>query len=122
MSLRTISSLGPLTGKTVIVRCDLNVPMSDGEITDDGRIRASIPTLRELIDAKIEGLGDWRREVLRRVRALIREVQHHPSRPIVLHLDLYQVHAWDPLTPVEETLSWFDDAVRGLTRLDRRTR
>lgn len=51
MSLRTINSLGQVTGKTVIVRCDLNVPMSDGEITDDGRIRASIPTLRELIDA-----------------------------------------------------------------------
>jgi phosphoglycerate kinase len=51
MSLRTISSLGTLTGKTVIVRCDLNVPMSDGEITDDGRIRASVPTIRELVDA-----------------------------------------------------------------------
>lgn len=27
-------------------------------------------------------------------------------------IDLYQPHAWDPLTPVEETLAWFDDAVR----------
>lgn len=51
MALRTISSLGPLTGKTVIVRCDLNVPMSDGEITDDGRIRASVPTITELTNA-----------------------------------------------------------------------
>src|SRR5690606_34137896 len=51
MTLRTISSLGSLSGKTVIVRCDLNVPMSDGEITDDGRIRASVPTIRELTDA-----------------------------------------------------------------------
>lgn len=51
MTLRTISSLGSLTGKTVIVRCDLNVPMGDGEITDDGRIRASVPTIEQLADA-----------------------------------------------------------------------
>lgn len=50
MALRTIESLGELTGKTVLVRCDLNVPLSDSAITDDGRIRASIPTIRELLD------------------------------------------------------------------------
>jgi phosphoglycerate kinase len=49
MTLRTIDSLGPLTGRKVIVRCDLNVPMDDGHITDDGRIRASLPTINELI-------------------------------------------------------------------------
>jgi aryl-alcohol dehydrogenase-like predicted oxidoreductase len=27
-------------------------------------------------------------------------------------IDLYQAHAWDPLTPIEETLRFFDDAVR----------
>ncbi len=46
--MRTIESLGSLTDKTVIVRCDLNVPLADGEITDDGRIRASLETIREL--------------------------------------------------------------------------
>ena len=51
MTLRTIDSLGPLEGKRVIVRCDLNVPLTDGTITDDGRIRASLPTLDLLIDA-----------------------------------------------------------------------
>jgi phosphoglycerate kinase len=51
MTLRTIDSLGPLAGKNVIVRCDLNVPLQDGLITDDGRIRASLPTLNTLIQA-----------------------------------------------------------------------
>lgn len=49
MSLRTIDSLGPLAGKHVIVRCDLNVPLKDGQITDDGRVRASLPTLNALL-------------------------------------------------------------------------
>lgn len=51
MSLRTIASLGELRGKRVIVRCDLNVPLKDGQITDDGRIRASLATLNDLIHA-----------------------------------------------------------------------
>jgi phosphoglycerate kinase len=51
MSLRTIEDLGSLTGKTVVVRCDLNVPLKDGQIADDGRIRASLPTLNALIHA-----------------------------------------------------------------------
>ena len=51
MTLRTIESLGALTGKTVLVRCDLNVPLKDGVITDDGRVRASLPTINALIYA-----------------------------------------------------------------------
>ncbi|MCU1442332.1 MAG: Phosphoglycerate kinase [Cryobacterium sp.] len=50
MTLRTIESLGSLAGKRVIVRCDLNVPLEDGRITDDGRVRASLPTLNALIN------------------------------------------------------------------------
>ncbi|WP_427868939.1 phosphoglycerate kinase [Leucobacter luti] len=49
--MRTIDSLGPLRSRTVIVRCDLNVPLADGVITDDGRIRASLTTIRELREA-----------------------------------------------------------------------
>ena len=49
MPLRTLDSLGSLAGKRVIVRCDLNVPLKDGVITDDGRVRASLPTLNALI-------------------------------------------------------------------------
>jgi phosphoglycerate kinase len=51
MSLRTLDSLGDLAGKRVIIRCDFNVPLKDGVITDDGRLRASLPTLNALLDA-----------------------------------------------------------------------
>lgn len=49
--LRTIENLGSLDGKRVIVRADLNVPLDEGMITDDGRIRASLATITELRDA-----------------------------------------------------------------------
>lgn len=49
--MRTLDSLGDLRSKTVVVRCDLNVPLKDGVITDDGRIRASLTTIRELREA-----------------------------------------------------------------------
>jgi phosphoglycerate kinase len=51
MALRTLDSLGSLAGTRVIVRCDLNVPLKDGIISDDGRVRASLPTLNALINA-----------------------------------------------------------------------
>ena len=51
MALRTLETLGSLAGTRVIVRCDLNVPLKDGVITDDGRVRASLPTLNALINA-----------------------------------------------------------------------
>ncbi|PUA80001.1 phosphoglycerate kinase [Nocardioides currus] len=46
-----IASLGDLTGKRVLVRSDLNVPLDGTTITDDGRIRASVPTIEQLSDA-----------------------------------------------------------------------
>ncbi|HET8613904.1 MAG TPA: phosphoglycerate kinase [Actinomycetales bacterium] len=46
--MRTIDDLGDLTGRTVLVRSDLNVPLDGSRITDDGRIRASVPTIERL--------------------------------------------------------------------------
>ncbi|MGA1458801.1 MAG: phosphoglycerate kinase, partial [Candidatus Nanopelagicaceae bacterium] len=50
--IQGLSSLNP-AGKRVLLRCDLNVPLKDSGdgnrlITDDGRIRASLPTIQEL--------------------------------------------------------------------------
>ena len=49
--MKSVADLGDLRGKRVLVRCDLNVPLDGETITDDGRIRASVPTLTQLRDA-----------------------------------------------------------------------
>ncbi len=49
-SFKTLDDLGDLTGKTALVRCDLNVPMQNGSVSDDTRLRAAVPTLSELAD------------------------------------------------------------------------
>ncbi len=47
---RTLDDMGDVRGKRVLVREDLNVPMADGRVTDDTRLRATIPTVTELAD------------------------------------------------------------------------
>jgi phosphoglycerate kinase len=49
-ALPTVADLGDLRGKRVLVRSDLNVPLDGSTITDDGRIRASAPTIADLAD------------------------------------------------------------------------
>lgn len=48
--MRKLSELGSLDGKRVIIRCDLNVPLDGKRITDDGRIVASVPTIKYLVE------------------------------------------------------------------------
>jgi phosphoglycerate kinase len=48
--MKTVDDLGPLRGRRVLVRSDLNVPLDGTTITGDGRIRASAPTIADLAD------------------------------------------------------------------------
>lgn len=55
--------------------------------------------------ADANDLGTSRRHLRRALEASLRRLG-------VDHVDLYQVHAWDPITPLDETLSFLDDAIR----------
>ncbi|MGH8970973.1 MAG: phosphoglycerate kinase, partial [Actinomycetes bacterium] len=48
--MRSVDDLGDLRGRRVLVRSDLNVPLDDHRITDDGRVRASAPTILDLAE------------------------------------------------------------------------
>ena len=51
MEIRTLEALGDVAGRRVFVRTDFNVPLQGGAVVDDARIRASLPTLKELLGA-----------------------------------------------------------------------
>jgi phosphoglycerate kinase len=48
--MRKLTDLPSLEGKRVVIRCDLNVPLDGNRITDDGRILASVPTIKYLVN------------------------------------------------------------------------
>ena len=50
-SFRTLDDIGEIEGKRVLVRVDLNVPMQEGKVSDDTRLRATLPTVTELAEA-----------------------------------------------------------------------
>ena len=49
--MQSVNELSDLGGKRVLIRCDFNVPLDGTNITDDGRIKAALPTLKHLLDA-----------------------------------------------------------------------
>jgi phosphoglycerate kinase len=49
-SFRTLDDIGDVRGKRALVRVDLNVPMQEGKVSDDTRLRATLPTVTELAD------------------------------------------------------------------------
>ncbi len=50
MNKMTVRDLGDIKGKKVLVRCDFNVPMKDGVITDENRIQGALPTVKYLME------------------------------------------------------------------------
>ncbi|MCW3836792.1 phosphoglycerate kinase [Sphingomonas canadensis] len=68
-AFKTLDDMGAIAGKRVLVREDLNVPMADGQVTDDTRLRAAVSTVAELADkgAKVIVLAHFGRPKGQRV-------------------------------------------------------
>ena len=86
--MRTIDSLGDLDGKRVFVRVDFNVPIVDGHVGDDARMRRAIPTLEALRDkgAKLLLVSHLGRPKDREPEFSLKPVAEHTAR--LLHTDV----------------------------------
>jgi phosphoglycerate kinase len=72
VTLRNLNQIGQLADKRALVRVDLNVPMQDGRITDDTRLRAALPTIRFITErrAKVGLLAHFDRPKGKRVLSM----------------------------------------------------
>jgi phosphoglycerate kinase len=106
--LRRTDDLGDLAGRRVFVRVDFNVPIEDGRITDDLRIRASLPTLKDLRE---RGAGLVVASHLGRPKGqVVEDLRMDPVAKRLEELGSFPVVKLDPLTGNDEP-----EAVRGLT-------
>ena len=88
-AFKTLDDMGDIAGKRVLVREDLNVPMADGQVTDDTRLRAAVPTVAELADkgAKVLVLAHFGRPKGQRnpemsLALVTRPFEHVLGRPV----------------------------------------
>jgi phosphoglycerate kinase len=86
--VRTLDSLGDIGGKRVLVRVDFNVPVVDGKVRDDARMRRAIPTLEELRDrgAKLLLVSHFGRPEDREPELSLKPVAERTSH--LLHTDV----------------------------------
>jgi len=99
--LRQIDDLGDLNGRRVFVRVDFNLPIEDGRITDELRIRASLPTLNEL---RQRGAGLVVGSHLGRPKGQVRDnLRMDPVADLLEDLGKFPVVKLDPLTGTDDT-------------------
>jgi len=86
--VRTLDNLGDVAGKRVLVRVDFNVPLTDGKVRDDARMRRAIPTLEELRDrgAKLLIVSHFGRPKAQEPEFSLKPIAEHTAH--LLHTDV----------------------------------